>query len=59
MPQPGVMLNVDPVTGAALEVCMEMPVQGPAHFAFDADSNRLWIPATLDGAVVVLPAPGQ
>lgn len=58
-PQPGVMRSVDPVTGAASEVRLEVPIQGPADFALDEESNTLWIPATLDGAVVVLPAPGR
>lgn len=57
-PRPGAMLRINPNTGAASEVALPMPIRGPADFAFDAAGNRLWIPATLDGAVNIVATPG-
>lgn len=32
-----------------------LPLHGPADFAVDTAKTKIWIPATLDGAIVIAP----
>lgn len=56
-PTPGAFLSVDPDIGESHPVDLGLPIRGPADFAFDAAGDTLWIPATVDGAVIVTPLP--
>lgn len=56
-PTPGAFGIVDPAAGDRETLSLGMPIRGPADFAVDPAGNALWIPATVDGAVVVLPDP--
>jgi len=51
----GALLAVDLATGATETLGLPQTLHGPADFALTAD--KLWLPAMLDGAVAVLPAP--
>ena len=55
--RPGAMPDLDPATGTASAFPLQTSIRGPADFSFDEADNRLWIPATLDGAVVILSVP--
>ncbi|MCF4166529.1 hypothetical protein L2U69_12820 [Zavarzinia compransoris] len=41
--------------GTPAVVCLDAPLHGPADFDYDAATGTLWIPATMDGAVVIAP----
>lgn len=56
-PQPGRLFRVDPQTGTEVPLASPQPIRGPADFALDPSGKALWVPATLDGAVVVLTMP--
>lgn len=56
-PTPGAFGIVDPATGELETLSLGATIRGPADFAVDRAGNRLWVPATIDGAVVVLPDP--
>ncbi|MBL8563535.1 MAG: hypothetical protein JNN06_14785 [Gemmobacter sp.] len=51
----GAVLAVDLATGATEALPLPQALHGPADFALTDD--KLWLPAMLDGAVAVLPAP--
>lgn len=57
-PQPGALLTADAETGAVGAFSLDIPIRGPADFSLDATGNSLWIPAMVDGTVVVLPLSG-
>jgi hypothetical protein len=54
-PVPGSLLVVstDGVPSGTIETRRE--IHGPADFAVDGASGTLWIPATLDNQVVIVP----
>lgn len=51
----GALLAVDLTTGSAETLPLPQQLHGPADFALTED--RLWLPAMLDQAVAILPAP--
>ncbi len=53
---PGTFLIVDPDTGDSVTRKFGAEIHGPADFARDAD-GALWVPAMIDGVVLVLPPP--
>lgn len=56
-PQSGAFLIFDPGTGESVASQLGVQIHGPADFALDATNDELWIPAMIDGSVVVLPLP--
>lgn len=51
----GVLLAVDLATGGTEALPLPQALHGPADFALTED--KLWLPAMLDGAVAIMPAP--
>jgi hypothetical protein len=56
-PVPGSLMVVDPVSGAHSAVDLAVEIHGPADFARDGKTGKLWIPGTLDGTVTVVDGP--
>jgi hypothetical protein len=54
-PTAGALLRLAPDGSTIRTLDVGRPIHGPADFAVDVSKNEIWIPATLDGAVVIAP----
>ncbi len=54
-PTPGSVSLLDRDGSLIRAIDTGVAITGPADFAVDADGGKIWIPATVDGAVLVVP----
>lgn len=54
-PTAGAVMRLAPDGSVVETLDVGRPIHGPADFAVDVSKNQIWIPATVDGAVVIAP----
>lgn len=54
---PGAILATTPEGGTTTQIQTGRDIVGPADFAVDGEANEIWIPAMVEGTVVIAPLP--